>query len=67
MSQRAEIRHMRLVVEVPKKESARRLGLDLKAVRRAVGLEKSREHRPRPRRPRRLDACREDIIALLRL
>ncbi len=37
MSQWAEIRHMHLVEGVPKKEVARRLTLDVKTVRRAIG------------------------------
>ena len=37
MSQWAEIRHLHLVEGVPKKEIARRLKLDVKTVRRAVG------------------------------
>jgi len=67
VSQWAEIRHMHLVDEVPKKEIARRLSLDIKTVRRAIELEAFPDQRPSPRRARRLDACREDIIALLRL
>lgn len=67
MSQWAEIRHMHLVDEVPKKEIARRLSLDIKTVRRAVELEAFAEQRSSPRRRRRLDACRPDIVALLRL
>lgn len=67
MSQWAEIRQMHLVDEVRKKEIARRLGLDIKTVRRAVESEQSPEHRPSPRRARRLDGRREEIVALLRL
>ena len=37
MSQWAEIRHLHLVEGVPKKEIARRLELDVKTVRRAIG------------------------------
>jgi len=36
VSQWAEIRHMHEVAGVPKKEVARRLGLDVKTVRRAL-------------------------------
>ena len=36
MSQWAEIRHMHLVEGIPKKQIARRLGLDVKTVRRAL-------------------------------
>ena len=37
MSQWAEIRHLHVVEGVPKKEIARRLQLDVKTVRRAIG------------------------------
>ena len=37
MSEWAEIRHLHLVEGVPKKEVARRLKLDVKTVRRAIG------------------------------
>ena len=37
MSQWAEVRHLHLVEGVPKKEIARRLKLDVKTVRRAIG------------------------------
>ena len=37
MTQWAEIRHLHLVDGVPKKEIARRLKLDVKTVRRAIG------------------------------
>jgi hypothetical protein len=57
MSQWAEIRHMFLVDQVPKREIARRLSLDVKTVRRA--LEGSRPpSKSRPRRGRRLDPHR---------
>ncbi len=46
MSQWAEVRHLHLVEGVPKKEIARRLKLDVKTVRRAIG------------RPDRRCACR---------
>lgn len=67
MSQWAEIRQMHLVDEVPKKEIARRLGVNIKTVRRAVELEVFPKRRASPRRGRRLDAWREEIVALLRL
>jgi len=67
VSQWAEIRQMHLVNEVPKKEIARRLGVNIKTVRRAVELEAFPKRRASPRRGRRLDACREEIVALLRL
>ena len=37
MSQWAEVRHLHVVEGVPKKEIARRLKLDVKTVRRAIG------------------------------
>ena len=37
MTQWAEVRHLHLVEDVPKKEIARRLKLDVKTVRRAIG------------------------------
>ena len=37
MSQWVEVRHLHLVEGVPKKEIARRLKLDVKTVRRAIG------------------------------
>ena len=50
MSQWAEIRHLHLVEKVPKKEIARRLKLNVKTVRDAVG---------RPTRPVRVSPpCR---------
>jgi len=67
VSQWAEIRQMHLVDEVPKKEIARRLGVNIKTVRRAVELEAFPKRRASPRRGRRLDVCREEIVALLRL
>jgi transposase len=67
MSQWAEIRHMHLVDEVPKKEIARRLGLDVKTVRRAVERTAPAVKRSSPRRGRRLDVCRAEIIELLQL
>ncbi len=65
MSQWAEIRHLHVVEGVPKKEIARRLQLDVKTVRRAVG-------RPTPPvrvsslRARSLDPWREQIQQWLR-
>lgn len=46
MSQWAEIRHMYLTDHIPKKEIARRLGVDVKTVRRAL----EREQAPRRRK-----------------
>ena len=66
MSQWAEIRHMSLTDKVPKKQIARRLGLDIKTVRRAL------EHDEAPRRreslPRgcQFDEHREQIKTWLK-
>ncbi|MCP4003666.1 MAG: IS21 family transposase [bacterium] len=65
MSQWAEIRHMHIVDGVPKKEIARRLGLDIKTVRRAVERETAPTKRESPRRARRLDPWREQITGWL--
>ena len=49
MFQWAEVRHLHLVEGAPKKEIARRLKLDVKTVRRAIGrsrrLTSARRHR----------------------
>ena len=61
MSQWAEVRHLHVVEGVPKKEIARRLKLDVKTVRRAIGRPTPPVHvsPPRPgtpaRSPRSLD------------
>ena len=61
MSQWAEVRHLHVVEDVPKKEIARRLKLDVKTVRRAIGRPTPPVHvsPPRPgtpaRSPRSLD------------
>ena len=60
MSQWAEIRHMHLAEGVPKKEIARRLALDVKTVRRAVGRS-TPPSRVSSLRPRRLDPWRGQI------
>lgn len=65
MSQWAEIRHMHLVDGVAKKEVARRLGLDVKTVRRALEQGVAPRRRSSSRRPRRLDGCRDRILELL--
>ncbi len=65
MSQWAEIRHLHLVDGVPKKELARRFGLDVKTVRRALGRVEPPQERRDPNRGRRLDICREEIEKLL--
>ena len=65
MSQWAEIGHLHQVEDVPKREIARRLKLDVKTVRRTIG-------RPAPRgrvsssRPSSLDPWRERIMQWLR-
>lgn len=65
VSQWAEIRHMYLTDHVPKKEIARRLGVDVKTVRRALEREDAPRRRKSPRGCR-LDAHRERIEAWLR-
>lgn len=66
MSQWAEIRHLHLVEEVPKKEVARRLGVDVKTVRRALVKEVQPPRRESGRRPCRLDPWQESIEEWLR-
>lgn len=66
MSQWAEIRHMYLTDHVPKKQIARRLGVDVKTVRRALEREEARRRRESPPRGCRLDPHRERIEAWLR-
>ncbi len=67
VSQWAEIRQMHLVDGVPKREVARRFGLDIKTVRRALERgDPPLARKPCPRPARRLDPCREEIAALLR-
>lgn len=66
MSQWAEIRHMHEVAGVPKKEVARRLGLDVKTVRRALERKQALPRRRSPVRGRALDAHREMIELLLK-
>ncbi len=66
VSQWAEIRHMHLVAGVPKKEVARRLGLDVKTVRRALSRSEAAFERRSPARGRRLDPWREKMVAWLR-
>jgi transposase len=57
---------MHLVDGVAKKDIARRFGLDVKTVRRAVGREDCSLGRRSPKRPRKLDPCRDEIVELLR-
>jgi transposase len=66
MSQWAEIRHMHEVAGVPKREVARRLGLDVKTVRRALARKVAALRRRSPERVQVLDAQRERIEALLK-
>lgn len=66
MSQWAEIRHMVLVEGVPKREVSRRLGVDVKTVRRAVAAGTWRDRRPSPRRGRKLDPHRKTVEDWLR-
>ena len=65
MTQWAEIRHLHLVDGVPKKEVARRLKLDVKTVRRAIGRS-TPPVRVSPPRPSALDPWRERIRQWLR-
>ncbi len=60
MTQWAEVRHLHLVEGVPKKEIARRLKLDVKTVRRAIGRS-TPPVRVSPPRPSILDPWRERI------
>ncbi len=66
VSQWSEVRHMHLVDGIPKREIARRLGLDIKTVRRALKKEKAPMKREAPARPRLLDPYRERIVTWLR-
>ncbi len=61
VSQWTEIRLMHLVDGLPKKEVARRLGLDVKTVRRALELGAAPQRRSSPPRGRVLDAHRDRI------
>ena len=65
MSQWAELRHQHFVEGVPKKTLARRFGLDVKTVRRALERQEP-PRRARTRRSRLLDPHREAIESLLR-
>lgn len=66
VSQWAEIRHMHVAGGVPKKEIARRLGVDVKTVRRALARDEAPLVRKSPARGKRLDGWRERIEELLR-
>ena len=61
VSQWAEIRQMFYADAVPKKEIARRFGLDVKTVRRALGQNDPPLRRTSPVRGRRLDPWRPQI------
>lgn len=66
VSQWAEIRYMHLTEGVPKKEVARRLGVDVKTVRRALATDDPPGKRASPKRGRRLDSFKDEVAALLR-
>ena len=65
MSQWAEIRHQHFVEGVPRKELARRFGLDVKTVRRALIREEIPIRRQALPRPCRLDPWRDEIRSWL--
>jgi len=65
VSQWAEIRHMHMVQQVPKKQVARRLGVDIKTVRRALDSQEP-PVRISEQRSRRLDEYRGRIERWLR-
>jgi transposase len=65
VSQWAEIRQMHMVQQIPKKQIARRLGVDVKTVRRALDSSEAPIRRVSPRRGRRLDKYREQIVGWL--
>lgn len=66
VSQWAEIRQQVLVGGVSKREAARRLGVDVKTVRRALAKDIPPLRRVSPRRGRRLDVVRDRMVTLLR-
>jgi transposase len=61
VSQWAELRHQHYVEGVPKKELARRFGLNVKTVRRALAREEMPVRRRSRGQGRRLDPWREEI------
>jgi transposase len=67
MSQWTEIRHAFFVGHVPKREIARRFGVDRKTVDRAVAATEAPTRRVSPPRGRRLDAFREEIEGWLKV
>lgn len=66
VSQWAEIRHMHMVQQIPKREIARRLELNVKTVRRALDSSDPPVRRMSSRRSRRLDEYREQIKGWLK-
>ena len=66
VSQWAEIRQMHIVQQVAKKEVARRLGVNIKTVRRALERCAPTVRQVSARRPSRLDPYREQIEVWLR-
>ncbi len=66
MSTWAEIRHMHLTRGVAKKEVARRFGVNIKTVRRAIERSEAPTGRVSPARERLLDPQRERILELLK-
>jgi len=65
MSTWAEIRHLHIVASVPKKQIARRLRVDVKTVRRALTAESAPTKRQSPKRGRKLDPYKDEVLALL--
>ena len=61
VSRWSEIRYMFLSDQIPKKQIARRLGVDVKTVRRAIDTEEASRKRKSPPRGRRLDRFRPQI------
>jgi len=66
VSQWAEIRQMFVVDRVPKREIARRFGIDVKTVRRALERERPAQGRSATPRGRRLDPHRGQVETWLR-
>jgi transposase len=66
VSQWAEIRHMHIALAIPKKQIARRLGLNIKTVRRALEKPQAPLVRLSPKRASKLDPYRDFICARLK-
>ena len=66
MSQWAEIQYLHRTEGVAKKAIARRLGIDVKTVRRALSKVLAPMKRAPAKRPPALDACRDKIVKWLR-